>query len=171
MEDARAGREERWAGGVWDVPKEEGGREVSESRGGNRNGPSRQLEAPESSSGKVMEPVCSCAGGVSLPLGCLEQSARPSPPPSRGLRPNKPTMTQHFTPSWFSWTADVREGSASATTPPLVWRVTAPPHQLLFLPMYVTEDASLRGSGCPRPSCYDSVPLSLFYLDHSTSCN
>lgn len=33
------------------------------------------------------------------------------------------------------------------------------------------EAAFLRGSQHPGPNCYDSSPLSLFYLDIATSCN
>lgn len=60
----------------------EGGGEVSESRVavgggtvgncvGQKNGPSRQLEVPENGFGKVIEPICSSAGGIRLALGCL----------------------------------------------------------------------------------------------------
>lgn len=60
----------------------EKGGEVSESRVaagggtvgncvGQKNGPSRQLEVPENGSGKVIEPICSSAGGIRLALGCL----------------------------------------------------------------------------------------------------
>lgn len=38
---------------------------------GQKNGPSRQLEVLENGFGKVIEPICSSAGGIRLALGCL----------------------------------------------------------------------------------------------------
>lgn len=38
---------------------------------GQKNGPSRQLEVLENGLGKVIEPICSSAGGIRLALGCL----------------------------------------------------------------------------------------------------
>lgn len=60
-------------------------------------------------------------------------------------------------------------------TPPLVWRVTAPPQLrafllLLFSPHVCDRGCRLQRSQRPGPNCYDSSPLSLFHLDISTSC-
>lgn len=38
-------------------------------------------------------------------------------------------------------------------------------------PTYVTEGLFIKGNQHPHPNCCDSAPLSLFYLDISTSCN